>query len=125
MRKLCQHVVDAQKSFIVCHIRDSVHARSVVQVSKDGNVKRLLEKFQSYESYPVLSNSGIYFFLENEDLSTVEGLDIVNSQLQHLISNKLLGSVVVNEPRVSVDSPYALEQAVNLANIDKLMKAPC
>lgn len=120
--ELSKKVYSAKKSFVVCHLRDSTDARSVVQVSTDGNVKSLREKYKGRKGHQVLSNSGIYFFLANEDLSASKGLDIVNSQLQSLISSNLLGSAVIHNPRVSVDSLYSLEQAVILANGDKLMK---
>jgi len=117
---LSQYILAAEKSFMVCHFRDAAHARSVIQVSEDGNVRGLLEQFRIHKGQQVLSNSGIYFFHTNAELSNLEGTDIVNSQIQNLISKNLLGSAIIHQPRVSVDSLYALEQAVILTKSDKL-----
>lgn len=121
---LSQHVTTAEMSFIVCHIRESKNARSVVRVSKDGKVKSLRENVQSYGAHPVISNSGVYYFIANENLSFIKEPDIVNSQIQNLTSNNLLRSAVIQNPRVSVDSHDALEQAMVLAKSDKLRRQP-
>lgn len=124
VKKLSQHILVAEKSFVVCHFRDSKNARSVVEVSKDWNVTSLMENYQGHGDHQVLSNSGIYYFMANENLSFIDGVDLARSQIQSLISNNLLGSVVIQDSRVSVDNLDALEQAVVLATRDKLMKSP-
>lgn len=103
------------KSIIFCHTRPFRSARSVVEYDTNNFVTRFQERsgLPSTSDETVAVNSGVYFFAMRDFpfKSFKYGSDIASSQVSELISRKTLSTILIEEPRVSIDSHHALSAA--------------